>query len=124
IQQAWMAGASPATTTEKPNVSASVRRPLALTLAFLLLRIRVYQRADHALVGHTTLASGPLEESHRTLRQAQRHLHIVLAKHQSVRGRQKILDNPDAADLALAIFMRWLFHRSPFLSSNNPPRKS
>ena len=30
---------------------------------------------------------------------------------QPVRGRQKILDDPNAADLALAVSNRWLFRR-------------
>src|SRR5713101_4177108 len=96
----------------------------ALPLPFLLLRIGVYQRTDHALIGYPPLPRSALEKGDRALGQAQRHLHVVLAQHQSVRRRQEILDHPDVADLAFAVSNDWLFHRSPFLSASSRLQKS
>src|SRR5438309_259406 len=95
-----------------------IRRDTLSALPFLFLRIGVHQCADHALVGDAALPRGALEEGYRALRQAQRHLYIVLAQHQPVRWRQEILNDPDAADLAFAVSNRWLFHRWPFLSAS------
>jgi hypothetical protein len=64
----------------------------------------IYLRTDHALVWYVVLPCGALEKSYRALRQAQRHLHIILARNQPVRRRQEILYDPDPADLALGIF--------------------
>jgi len=91
-------------------------------LPFLLLRIGVHQRADHALIGHAALLGGALEKCHRALRQAQRHLYIFLAQHKLVRRRQEILDDPDAADFALAVLDRWLFHGRR--SFNRSPKRA
>src|SRR5581483_14492 len=48
----------------------------------LLLRIGVHQRADHALIGHAPRLRRPLEVIDRPARQRQRHLHVLLARHQ------------------------------------------
>jgi hypothetical protein len=54
--------------------------------------------AQHARKTPLSVVAGSTSPSH------------VLAQHQPVRRRQKVRDDPDAADLALAVFNRWLFH--------------
>lgn len=72
--------------------------------ADLPLRIRIHQRADHALIRHAAFLGFTLEEIEAAARQRQRHLDVLLARHE-VGGRgEEILDYPDATDFSRGVF--------------------
>src|SRR5215471_1684489 len=66
----------------EPHASLLMTPPI---LPRLMFRISIHQRADHALIRHAPLLRSALEELDAAARQPERHLHIVLPRHQGIR---------------------------------------
>jgi len=64
----------------------------------------IQQRADHALIGHATCLGRALEEIDASARLRERHLHVLLARHQRIWRGQEILHHAHAADFAGGVF--------------------